>query len=405
MKVLSNEYISDVSGFVASGISGGLKKSGKKDLGVIYSSEPAVCAATLTQNKSKAAPIYLTIENLQSDYIQAIVVNSGNANACTGAEGMDNAYIMADETAKNLDIDSKSVLVASTGVIGVQLNMDKIIPGIQKACEEVSEYGGKDMAQAIMTTDTFVKSVTVETSIGERQVKISGIAKGSGMIHPNMATMLSFIVTNAKISKEHLNKLFKDSVKDSYNMISVDGDTSTNDMAVILANGTADNPSLEENEDYSLAFKEALDYVNIELAKMMAKDGEGATKFIEVSVNNAFTKDDARIIARSVVSSNLVKAAMFGSDANWGRIMCAVGYADANFDISKIDISFTNKVGTEAVVKDGIPLDFSEENAKKILEDSHIKIVIDLKNGEEYARSWGCDLTYDYVKINGEYRS
>ena len=269
----------------------------------------------------------------------------------------------------------------------------------------VSEYGGKDMAQAIMTTDTFVKSVTVETSIGERQVKISGIAKGSGMIHPNMATMLSFIVTNAKISKEHLNKLFKDSVKDSYNMISVDGDTSTNDMAVILANGTADNPSLEENEDYSLAFKEALDYVNIELAKMMAKDGEGATKFIEVSVNNAFTKDDARIIARSVVSSNLVKAAMFGSDANWGRIMCAVGYADANFDISKIDISFTNKVGTEAVVKDGIPLDFSEENAKKILEDSHIKIVIDLKNGEEYARSWGCDLTYDYVKINGEYRS
>ncbi len=405
MKILSNEYISDVSGFEVSGISAGLKKSGKKDMGIIYSSEPAVCAATLTTNKSKAAPIYLAIENLKSDYIQAIVVNSGNANACTGSEGMDNAYIIASETAKNLSVDKKNVLVASTGIIGVQLDMDKIVAGIKKACEQVSKQGGLDMAQAILTTDTFVKTITVEIKIGDKPVKISGMAKGSGMIHPNMATMLSFIATDANISKDHLNKLFKESVKDSYNMISVDGDTSTNDMAVILANGRAGNVPIEEAGEYSKKFKQALDYVNVELAKMIAKDGEGATKFIEVSVNGAFTKEDARKIARSVISSNLVKTAMFGSDANWGRIMCAVGYADANCDISKINITFTNELGTEMLVKDGTPLDFSEENAKKILEEPYITIEIDLKNGDYNAKAWGCDLTYDYVKINGEYRS
>lgn len=405
MKVLSNEFISDVSGFKASGISVGLKKSGKKDMGVLYSTVPAVCAAVLTQNKSKAAPIYQTIENLKSDYIQAIVVNSGNANACTGEEGMDNAYIMEAETAKNLNISKDSVLVASTGVIGVQLDMDKIISGIKQTCDKVSKDGGKDMSQAILTTDTFAKTITVETSIGGQKIKISGIAKGSGMIHPNMATMLSFIVTDANISKAHLNTLFKDSVKDSYNMISVDGDTSTNDMAVILANKTANNPRIEDSEEYTQQFKEALDYVNVELAKMIAKDGEGATKLLEVTVNGAYTKDDARIIARSVVSSNLVKAAMFGSDANWGRIICAVGYADAECDISKVDISFTNEVGSEQVLKEGVPLDFSEDNAKKILDNPFINIVIDLKNGDYNAIAWGCDLTYDYVKINGEYRS
>lgn len=405
MKILHDEYISDVSGFLASGISAGLKKSGKLDMGVLYSEKPAVCAATLTKNKSKAAPICLAIENLKSEYIEAIVVNSGNANACTGREGMDNAYIMAAQTANKLNINKENVLVASTGIIGVQLDMDKIIPGIEKACSQLSRHGGADMSRAIMTTDTVPKTITVETRIGDKAVKISGIAKGSGMIHPNMATMLSFIVANVNVSKEHLRKLFKDSVKDSYNMISVDGDTSTNDMAVILANGTAGNIPLEENVEYSKIFKEALDFVNKELAKMIAKDGEGATKFIEVSVNNALTKEDARIIARSVVSSNLVKTAMFGSDANWGRVICAVGYADVNCDISKIDISFTNEVGSEEVVKDGIPLDFSEENAKKILEDSFIKIVIDLKNGDSNGTAWGCDLTYDYVRINGDYRS
>lgn len=405
MKVLPGEFITDVSGYLASGISGGLKKSGKKDLGIIYSTKPAVCAATFTTNKSKAASIYLCIDHLQSDNIQGLVVNSGNANACTGKEGMDNANKMAEEVATNLNIDKSSVLVASTGIIGVQLDMGKISSAISKACKEVSNTGGLDFAQAIMTTDKVEKTITVETLIGDKEVKISGVAKGSGMIHPNMATMLSFIVTNANISKEHLNKLFKESVTDSYNMISVDGDTSTNDMAVILANKTAGNPPIEESEEFTRQFKEALDYVNQELAKMMAKDGEGATKLIEVSVKNAFTKDDARIIARTVISSNLVKAAMFGSDANWGRIMCAVGYAQASCDISKIDISFRNDKGTEQVVREGVPIDFNEEKAKLILCEPYIEILIDLKNGNCSAKAWGCDLTYDYVKINGEYRT
>ena len=405
MKILPGEFIGDVSGFMASGISAGLKKSGKKDIGVIYSTEPAVCAATLTTNKSKAAPICLSIDHLQSEFIQGIVVNAGNANACTGKEGMDNAYKMANEAAKNLNINRENVLIASTGVIGVQLDMKIIIEGIKKACSEVSTNGGRDIASAIMTTDTFMKTITVATDIGGKEVKISGVAKGSGMIHPNMATMLSFIVTDANISKEHLGKLFKESVSDSYNMISIDGDTSTNDMAVILANKTAENPAIEDNPEFSKVFKDSLDYVNQELAKMIAKDGEGATKFIEVTVNNAFTKDDARKVARSVVSSNLVKTAMFGSDANWGRIMCAVGYADANCDLSKVDMSFKNDIGTEQVLSDGAPLNFSEEKAKKILDDSFINIDINLKNGDYNARAWGCDLTYDYVKINGEYRS
>lgn len=405
MNIMPGEFIGDVSGFMASGISTGLKKSGKKDIGVIYSMEPAVCAATLTTNKSKAAPIYLSIDHLQSEFIQGIVVNSGNANACTGKEGLDNAYKMAEEVAKDLNVNSENVLVASTGVIGVQLDMNIITQGIKKACEKVSTDGGCDLANAIMTTDTFVKTITVKTNIGGKEVKISGVAKGSGMIHPNMATMLSFIVTNANISKEHLSKLFKESVSDSYNMISIDGDTSTNDMAVILANKTAENPAIEDNSEFSKEFKDALDYVNQELAKMIVKDGEGATKFIEVTVNNAFTKDDARKIARSVVSSNLVKTAIFGSDANWGRIMCAAGYADANCDLSKVDILFKNNIGTEKVLADGAPLDFSEESAKKILDDSFINIDINLKNGDYNAKAWGCDLTYDYVKINGEYRS
>ena len=405
MKVLPAEFIGDVSGFMASGISAGLKKSGKKDMGLIYSTEPAVCAATLTTNKSKAAPICLSMDHLQSDFIQGIVVNAGNANACTGKEGMDNACKMADEVAKNLNINSENVLVASTGVIGVQLDMDIITNGIKKACMEVSADGGKDLASAIMTTDTVIKTITVEVTIGGKEVKVSGVAKGSGMIHPNMATMLSFIVSNVNISKEHLNKLFKESVADSYNMISIDGDTSTNDMAVILANKTAGNSIIDEDNEDSKKFKEALDYVNQELAKMMAKDGEGATKFIEVTVNNAFTKGDARKIARSVVSSSLVKTAMFGSDANWGRIICAVGYADAACELSKVDISFKNEVGDEKVLEDGVPLDFNEEKAKKILENSFINIDINLKNGDYNAKAWGCDLTYDYVKINGEYRS
>ena len=405
MKVLTGKYITDVSGFMASGISSGVKKSGKKDLGLLYSKKPCVAAATFTSNKAKAAPIYINIEHLEKDFIQGIIVNSGNANACTGNVGLENARSMVEETAKGLRIPVESVLVSSTGIIGLPLDMEKILPGIKKACKEISTNGGKDMAMSILTTDTFIKTVTVEINLGGKDVRLSGIAKGSGMIHPNMATMLSFIVTNANISKEHLNKLFKESVEDSYNMVSVDGDTSTNDMAVILANGTAENLPIEDNKEYSNDFKKALNYVNKELAKMIAKDGEGATRLIEVSVINAKSKKDAKEIARSVVSSNLVKTAIFGSDANWGRIMCAIGYAKANCEISKVDLLFKNSVGELKVVENGQPIYFDESYGKKILEDPFVNITINLKEGNYEATAWGCDLTYDYVRINGEYRS
>lgn len=405
MKIIKNKTISDVTGFKASGISSGLKRSGKKDMGIIYSQKPAVAAASMTTNKAKAAPILLSLENIKSDFIQAIVINSANANACTGEEGLINANKMAEETGSCLDIPKENVIVSSTGVIGVQLPMDIIMPGIKAACEEITNDGGKDLAQSILTTDTFTKSIGVEVEIGGKTVSISGIAKGSGMIHPNMATMLSFIVTDANISKDCLNKVFKGSVADSYNMISVDGDSSTNDMAIVLANGLADNPLIDESKEYIKEFKEALDYVNQELAKMIAKDGEGATKFIEVSLYNAQSKDAARILARSVVSSNLVKAAIFGSDANWGRIMCALGYAEVDCSLAKLDIYFENEKGKEQLVKDGAGLLFSEEKAKEILDESYINIIVDLKDGNYNAIAWGCDLTYDYVKINGSYRS
>jgi glutamate N-acetyltransferase/amino-acid N-acetyltransferase len=405
MKIIKDKTITDISGFKASGISSGLKKSGKKDMGIIYSEKPAVAAAFMTTNKAKAAPILLAIETIKSDFIQAIVINSGNANACTGEEGLVNANKMAEETGNCLAIPKENVIVASTGVIGVQLPMDILLPGIKTACEEISKAGGKDVAQSILTTDTFIKTIGVEVEIGGKTVAISGIAKGSGMIHPNMATMLSFIVTDANISKECLNKIFKESVDDSYNMISVDGDSSTNDMAIVLANGLAENPLIDDSEEYIKEFKEALDYVNQELAKMIAKDGEGATKFIEVSLYNAQSKDAARILARSVVSSNLVKAAIFGSDANWGRIMCALGYAEVDCNLDKLDIYYENAKGKEQVFKNGAGLLFSEEKAKEILDESYINIIVDLNDGNYNAKAWGCDLTYDYVKINGSYRS
>lgn len=405
MKINLDKTITHVKGFKAKGISCGLKRSGKKDLCLISSEKPAVAAASLTTNKAKAAPILLTQDHLASGYIQAIIVNSGNANACTGQEGLKNAYRMAKGVAEELRIPEDAVVVASTGVIGVQLPMEKIIRGIQEVCKDPSVEGGMEAAQAILTTDTFTKSIHVELELGGRMVSIGGIAKGSGMIHPNMATMLSFIVTDASISKEILDRAFKESVEDSYNMISVDGDTSTNDMAIILANGEAGNPSIQdEGEDYR-KFKAALDVVNQELAKMIAKDGEGASKFIEVSLIHAPSKQVARVLARSVVSSNLVKAAVFGSDANWGRIMCALGYADIPCDLSKLDIFFENGQGKVQVVKDGTPILFDEDQAKDILDQSAVNILIDLKDGAYGAKAWGCDLTYDYVKINGSYRS
>ncbi len=405
MKLLKNRNITDVPGFKASGIAAGIKKNGKKDLCIIYSETKAVAAAAFTTNKVKAAPIFLDMEFINNINTQAIVCNSGNANASTGKQGYDNAFTMAEATAKNLHLKPEEVLVASTGVIGVQLPMDKINAGIDKACTLLSETGGSDAAEAIMTTDTFPKKITVSTTVGGKEILISGISKGSGMIHPNMGTMLGFIVTDANISKELLTKALKESVVDSYNMVSVDGDTSTNDTVIVLANGAAGNDLIEkENADYK-EFKAALHFVNVELSKLIAKDGEGATKLIEVNLYNARTIQDARICAKSIITSSLVKAAFFGSDANWGRIMCAIGYSGGEFEPDKVSIKFKNEIGEIMIAENGTGVNFDEDFAKKILQHSYVNVIVDLHDGSSDAVAWGCDLTYDYVKINGDYRS
>jgi len=405
MKILKEKSLTDVKGFKAVGIHCGIKKNGKKDLAIIYSEKPAVAAGVFTKNKVKAAPLQITMENINNEGIQGIIVNSGNANACTGEKGLANGLDMVNTLAKTLNIDSKQVLVGSTGIIGVPLPMNIIIPGIKKASSLLSKKGGKDAAEAIMTTDSFPKMMTVEIEIDGKRIYISGIAKGSGMIHPNMATMLGFIVTDINISKEMLTKALKDSVSDSYNMISVDGDTSTNDMVIALANGVATNKKIDTINDDYLKFKEALDFVNIELAKMIAKDGEGATKLIEVSLLNARSKEDAKLCAKSVISSNLVKSAFFGCDANWGRIMCSLGYSDGSFNPDKVDVFFESKEGNIQLVNNGMGLNFDEEKALKILKNDYVKIIIDLKDGVFNSKAWGCDLSYDYVKINGSYRT
>lgn len=405
MKLLKNKNITDVSGFKASGVPAGIKKNGRKDLCIIYSEKKAVAAAAFTTNKVKAAPVLLDMELIKNENIHAIVCNSGNANASTGKEGYNNAYIMAETTAKNLNLKAEEVLVASTGVIGVQLPMDKITAGINNACSLLSENGGNDAAEAIMTTDTFPKKVTVSAEIGGKEILLSGIAKGSGMIHPNMGTMLGFIATDANITKDLLTKALKESVVDSYNMVSVDGDTSTNDTVIVLANGAAENPLIEkEDADYA-EFKAALHLLNVELSKLIAKDGEGATKLIEVNLYNGRTQQDARICAKAIITSSLVKAAFFGSDANWGRIMCAIGYSGGEFEPDKVSIAFKNEVGEIIIAENGTGVNFDEDYAKKILQHSYVNVIVDLHDGNFHAVAWGCDLTYDYVKINGDYRS
>lgn len=405
MKILKDSIITDVEGFLAAGVHCGIKKSTKKDLCVIYSEYPCSAAATFTTNKVKAAPIIVNMEHIKSEHVRAVVVNSGVANACTGDGGIKDAYKMTQLVADNLKIKSSEVLVASTGVIGVPLPMDKISSGIENVCKNLSKDGGIDAAQAIMTTDTFIKKCSVEIQIDDKRVILSGIAKGSGMIHPNMATMLSFIVTNANINKDMLSKALKESVEDSYNMISVDGDTSTNDMVLILANGKAENKEIIcEDKNYYI-FKEALHYLNCELSKQIAKDGEGATKLIEVNVRGAKTIKDAKILSKSVINSNLVKTAVFGSDANWGRILCALGYSGAEFNPENVTIGFKGSIDEVEIVKYGMGTIFDENLAKKILDEDYVKILIDLNDGDFSSIAWGCDLTYDYVKINGSYRS
>lgn len=405
MKILENKSISDVQGFKAAGIVAGFKQSGKKDLALIYSEKKAVAVATFTTNKVKAAPVLLNMEYIKNENTQAIIINSGQANACTGKNGFEDSKTIAEITADELGLNPEEVLQASTGVIGVPIPMDIMKEGIKKICTFKSDEGGKDAAQAIMTTDTKLKEITIEIVLDGKKVLISGMAKGSGMIKPNMATMLSFVVTDANISKAMLNKAVKESVEDSYNMISVDGDTSTNDMMICLANGAAENKLIDsENEDFKV-FKEAVDFVNKELAKKMARDGEGATKLVEVEVVNAQDIESAKLCAMSVVSSNLVKAALFGSDPNWGRIVCAVGYSGGEFDPDKVDVHFRSVAGEIKVFEKGMNVHFNEELASEILDQEKIVIHINLNQGEYSAKAWGCDLTYKYVEINGEYRT
>ncbi len=406
MNVIKNGTITDVKGFKAAGITAGLKKSGKKDLALIYSEYKAVSAAVFTKNLVKAAPILVDMENIKSENTQAIIVNSGNANACTGEDGYKNAKKMTEIIAEKLNLHPTEVLVESTGIIGVQMDMEKVASGLEKIVPELSEEGGHNAGEAIMTTDTFPKNLAVKIEIGGKEVTIAGIAKGSGMIHPDMATMLAFLVTDISIDKKLLQKVFSKSTDDSYNMVSVDGDTSTNDMAGILANGAAGNAKItDENSEEFKIFKEALNFVNKELAKSIAKDGEGATKLIEVTTKNARTMEDAKKVSKSVITSSLFKAAVFGSDANWGRILCAVGYSGAELIVDKIEIFIKGEDKIIQVAKNGMGIDFGEEEVEKILKEEKVGVIVNLNDGNYDATAWGCDLTYDYVKINADYRT
>ncbi|PPS20635.1 bifunctional glutamate N-acetyltransferase/amino-acid acetyltransferase ArgJ [Brachyspira murdochii] len=395
-------------GFKANGVHAGIKKnSEKKDLAIIYSESLCSVGAVYTQNKACGANITVSKEHLKDGKAKAVICNSGNANTCN-RDGVEKAKEMCKLAAEVLGIDEKDVAVASTGVIGVPLNIEPIQKNIKTLIDNLgnSKEHAQNAAAAIMTTDTFMKEIAYEFEIDGKIVNIGGMSKGSGMIHPNMATMLAFVTTDCNITSEMLQKALSEDVKSTYNMVSVDGDTSTNDMCVVLANGEAKNNIIDKEDDNYKIFCKALNMVNTYLSKQMAKDGEGATKLIECEVINASDIKLARKIAKSVITSNLVKAAMFGCDMNWGRISCAIGYTeDADFDINKVSINVGSKYGKMNVYKDGYGVEFSEEEALKILKEDEIKITIDMNSGTSKAVAWGCDLTYDYVKINGSYRS
>ena len=395
--------VTSAKGFKASGVFAGLKKA-RKDMAMIVSECEAVAAGTYTTNKVKAAPVLWDMKLTGQGKARAVVVNSGNANACTGEQGLKDAEEMASYAAGLLSTEKELVLVASTGVIGVNLDMAKIKKGEELLVQSLSD-DWKDAAQAILTTDTFAKTAACSVEIGGKTVTIGGMSKGSGMIHPNMATTLSFITTDAAISHDVLQSLLGKAVDDTYNMISVDGDTSTNDSVLVLANGMAGNAEIRKGSAEEAVFEEAFRYVLGTLARMIARDGEGATRFIEMTVKGARTKEDAKTLARSVVSSSLVKAAFFGSDANWGRILCAMGYSGADFDPDIVDLSFVSPKGSIEVLSGGQPVPFDEDKAKEILLEKEVGAVADCHQGDGEASAWGCDLTYDYVKINGDYRS
>ena len=400
--------VTAAKGFLAASAAAGIKYKDRQDMALIYSQAPCKAAGTFTTNLVKAAPVKWDQKIVeQSPFAQAIVVNAGIANACTGAEGFSYCSQTAKAAANCLHIPEDSVLVASTGVIGMQLPMDRIKKGIETMTPLLSESqeGGTKAAQAIMTTDTVKKEVAVEFEAGGKTVTIGGMCKGSGMIHPNMCTMLSFVTTDLSISKELLTEALKEDVKDTYNMISVDGDTSTNDTVLLLANGMAGNPEItEKNQDY-YEFCRALNVINETLAKKIAGDGEGCTALFEVKIVGAQTKEQAVTLAKSVITSNLTKAAIFGHDANWGRILCAMGYSGAQFDPEQVDLYFESKAGRLQIIENGVALPYSEEKATEILSQPEVTAIADIKMGDASAAAWGCDLTFDYVKINADYRS
>ena len=392
-------------GFKASGIHCGIRKSRtKRDLALIYSEVPASCAAVYTTNLVKGAPLEVTKNNISDGIAQAVICNSGNANTCN-SNGIEIATQMCNLVSEAMNIKASDVVVASTGVIGQKLDITPIADGMPQLAAELSEDGNNNAAEAIMTTDTIKKEVAVKFSVGGRECSIGGMAKGSGMIHPNMATMLVFITTDAAITPAMLQKALSGDIANTFNMVSVDGDTSTNDMVTVLANGMAGNsPITEEGPDFDV-FMKALNTVTVSLCRMIAGDGEGATKLLECVVTGAGDTQTAKTVAKSVICSSLLKAAMFGADANWGRVLCAIGYSGADLDVNKIDVAFKSCKGMISVCKDGSGIDFSEEKAKEILLEKEINILINLNSGDQCATAWGCDLTYDYVKINGDYRT
>ena len=407
MKIIDGG-VTAAKGFEAAGVEAAIKYQNRKDMALVYSRIPCKVAGTFTSNIVKASPVLWDKKVVdESPYAQAVVVNSGIANACTGKQGLDYCKAEAKCAGELLGIPTDSVLVASTGVIGMQLPIDRISAGIQKLAiaKSASPESGLDAAKAIMTTDTVHKQIAVEIEIGGKTVTLGAMCKGSGMIHPNMCTMLAFVTTDINISKTMLQKAVSAAVVDSFNMISVDGDTSTNDTLLVLANGQAGNDEITaEGEDYK-TFCEALDYITVFLARKMAGDGEGATCLFEAKVVRAASKEDARTLAKSVVCSSLSKAAIFGHDANFGRFLCALGYSGAKFDPENVDLYFESKSGKIHIFGNGTALDYSEEEATKILSDPEVTVLADMHMGEAEATAWGCDLSYDYVKINADYRS
>ena len=400
--------VTAAKGFLAAGVEAGIKYQNRKDMAMVYSKTPCRAAGVFTTNVVKAAPVLWDKEVVESEWeAQAIVVNSGIANACTGKLGYEYCRETAGAAADALEISPQSVLICSTGVIGMQLPMEKMTEGVRMLAKAIKpgEEAGTDAAKAIMTTDTRNKQVAVKVTIGGKEVTVGGMCKGSGMIHPNMCTMLAFVTTDVNISKKLLQEALSADVQDTFNMVSVDGDTSTNDTLLVLANGQAGNPEItEKGADYD-TFVEALHYVNETLAKKIAGDGEGATALFEVKVIHADNKGDAKTLAKSVITSSLTKAALFGHDANWGRILCALGYSGAKFDPEAIELYLESSAGKILIFKDGMAADYSEEEATRILSCSEVTALVDMKMGEAEATAWGCDLTYDYVKINADYRS